>query len=97
MSDMPAAQGRVINLDVGAPQSDAAVHAAIKAAIGRTYTAGWYGLVWCLEEYPTPVTINVVGLDLFRARSPIQAKMFSIAMRDVVELRGGAGFVVHFA
>jgi hypothetical protein len=95
---MTVPEHRIIKIDVGAPRSDAAVHAAIEEAIGRTYSsAGWYGLAWCLDEYPTPVTINLVGFESFQARSPLQAKLMIMAFRNVVERRSGQGFVVNGA
>lgn len=92
---MTPADAKIIHLDVGTPRSNDALHAAIQASIGRTYDAGCYGLVWCLEEYPTPVTINVVGLEELRTRDPYHAKMLEIALREVAERRSELGLVIN--
>ena len=80
-----------------APPSYAALEAVIQTAIGRTYEWGFYGLAWCLDEYPTPVTITVVDLHELRVRSPYHAKMLEIALREVAERRSGQGFVANVA
>ena len=92
---MAAAEPKLIHIDVGTPQSYAALEAAIQTAIGRTYGMGWYGLVECLNEYPTPVTINIVGLEELRARSIYRARLLEIAFREVAEQRSGEGFVLN--
>ncbi len=94
---MAAAEPKIIYLDVGTPRSHVALEAAIQAALGITYEWGFYGLSWCLDEYPTPVTINVVGLAELRARAPYHARMLESALREIAEGRSEQGFVVNVA
>ena len=94
---MAATEPKLIHLDVGTPSSYAALEAAIQTAIGRTYGMGWYGLVSCLDEYPTPVTINVVGLAELRARNPYRARLLEVALREVEQRRSEQGFVINVA
>ena len=92
---MAGAEPKLIRIDVGAPESYAALEAAIQTAIGQTYDMGWYGLVDCLDVYPVPVTISIVGLKQLRARSPYRARLLEIAFREVAERRSEQGFVIN--
>jgi hypothetical protein len=92
---MPNGTPPVFSIDVSGTRSFAELETLVKDSLGCTEGMGWYGLAWYLLECPTPLTINLVGLEALRTRLPRDAQMLLIALREAQERRSHQGFVVN--
>ena len=94
---MPAVDPVTVLIDVGSPRSPAELQATITGALGRTeetHAGGWLGLAWCLDDHPMPLTIRIDRLEALRARSPMEAKLLLLVLKEVAERRAADGLVI---
>jgi len=90
-NDVPA----VFSIDVSGARTFDEFEALVKDPLGCTYGLGWYGLAEYLDECPMPMMINLVGLEVLRARFPLAVRLLSIALREAQERRSHEGLVVN--
>ena len=86
---------KVVSIDVSGARTWDEFEALVKDPLGCKYGLGWYGLAEYLDECPTPMTINLVGLEVLRTRFPLPVRLLSIALREAQERRSHQGLVIN--
>jgi hypothetical protein len=81
--------------DVGEVLCADDLYALVSKTLGIPCPWGPYSVVWGLEEWPVPFVITISGLDELRARRPLVANLFEIAMREATFLHAAEGCELH--